>query len=228
MTFSCEIIRDLLPLYIDGVCSEKSKDAVKTHLSECDGCRKCFEKMSFANDFSKVKINDLEDSKMAESLKKVKSEINGRIKKVIIGAVLIALFLTGGFYVLFEAPVKSVDKQDVEISADIYPLSELVWEKDGDGIVCVKIPNLGQIGISKESIDKNDCATVISLSSKYALRDIKEDDRGDTLYIYGFKTTLLNNRAKEYQKTVSTVALKEIKKIVFVEKDGQKTVLFGK
>ena len=35
----CEVIRDLLPLYHDGVCSEESKKLVEEHLSSCENCR---------------------------------------------------------------------------------------------------------------------------------------------------------------------------------------------
>ena len=35
----CEIIQDLLPLYVDDVCSEKSIDMIEEHLRECEECR---------------------------------------------------------------------------------------------------------------------------------------------------------------------------------------------
>ena len=36
----CEIIRDLIPLYLDKVCSEDSRKLVEEHLAECSECRK--------------------------------------------------------------------------------------------------------------------------------------------------------------------------------------------
>lgn len=39
MKLNCEIIKDLLPLYNDNVCSEESKAAVEEHLKECEPCR---------------------------------------------------------------------------------------------------------------------------------------------------------------------------------------------
>ena len=39
MKVSCEIIKDLLPLYHDGVCSNESRQMVEEHLSECEKCR---------------------------------------------------------------------------------------------------------------------------------------------------------------------------------------------
>ena len=34
-----DIVQDLLPLYHDGVCSEKSRAAVEEHLKACETCR---------------------------------------------------------------------------------------------------------------------------------------------------------------------------------------------
>lgn len=40
MKTPCELVRDLLPLYHDGVCSDVSKEIVDAHLSCCAECRK--------------------------------------------------------------------------------------------------------------------------------------------------------------------------------------------
>ncbi|MBR4500624.1 MAG: zf-HC2 domain-containing protein [Clostridia bacterium] len=39
MKTECEVIRDLLPLYADEVCSEKSRGLVEEHLAECPECK---------------------------------------------------------------------------------------------------------------------------------------------------------------------------------------------
>lgn len=43
MKVTCEIIEDLLPLYVDNVCSVQSRQAVELHLQECEKCRNAFE-----------------------------------------------------------------------------------------------------------------------------------------------------------------------------------------
>lgn len=43
MKVTCKIVEDLLPLYVDNVCSDQSKRAVEEHLQECDKCRKLIE-----------------------------------------------------------------------------------------------------------------------------------------------------------------------------------------
>ena len=37
---NCDIVRDLMPLYEDGLCSEESRRAVEEHLATCGACRK--------------------------------------------------------------------------------------------------------------------------------------------------------------------------------------------
>ena len=41
----CEVIRDLLPLYQDGACSEESRGLVEAHLKECEDCRRIAEEL---------------------------------------------------------------------------------------------------------------------------------------------------------------------------------------
>lgn len=36
----CDIIKDLLPSYVDEICSEASKEWIEEHLKECEECRK--------------------------------------------------------------------------------------------------------------------------------------------------------------------------------------------
>lgn len=40
---SCEIAKDLIPLYSEGLCSEESRLTVKKHLAECVSCRRLLE-----------------------------------------------------------------------------------------------------------------------------------------------------------------------------------------
>ena len=45
MKYPCGIIKDLLPLYVDEVCNEESRQVVENHLTECEACRKYYEAM---------------------------------------------------------------------------------------------------------------------------------------------------------------------------------------
>ena len=42
---NCRVIRDILPLYVDGVVSEDTSALVEEHLTECEACRQEAERM---------------------------------------------------------------------------------------------------------------------------------------------------------------------------------------
>ena len=42
---SCNIIKDILPLYVDDVVSEDTRNMVSEHIEHCENCRKIYEKM---------------------------------------------------------------------------------------------------------------------------------------------------------------------------------------
>lgn len=41
----CEVIRDLIPLYVDDCCSEESRTAVEAHVAACELCRRELEEI---------------------------------------------------------------------------------------------------------------------------------------------------------------------------------------
>lgn len=47
---NCNIVHDLLPLYIDGCCSEESKTLIKEHIGSCQNCHQLFEALSTPTD----------------------------------------------------------------------------------------------------------------------------------------------------------------------------------
>lgn len=51
---NCDIVKDLIPLYIDGCCSEESKNAVEEHIRDCEDCKKLVEDMKSPSDIVAV------------------------------------------------------------------------------------------------------------------------------------------------------------------------------
>lgn len=243
MTYPCGIIRDLLPLYIDDVCNEESKQAVQKHLLGCEECRSYYNGMKSTEDFEDKRRDYSEDSKMASSLKNVKNTINKRIRNIALCAVAAVLVILVGFNLLFNAAIRNVSLDDITVSANVYSLAELIEtpadeapdsesvtifsdENDNSEAVQVKIPELGTITMTEATVEKCQYATVISVGSEYFLRAIESDVKDNGIYITAFKTTLLNNKALDYQKQIYTLELQEINRIVFVESDGTETELW--
>ena len=42
---SCDVIKDLLPTYLDELTSEESNQMIEAHINECDECRTTLENM---------------------------------------------------------------------------------------------------------------------------------------------------------------------------------------
>ena len=247
MNYPCGIIRDLLPLYIDDVCNEESKQAVQNHLSGCEKCRSYYEAMKSTEGFVEKKRNNSEESKIASSLKNVKNRINRKIRNIALYAAAAVLTVIVGFNLLFNIPIKNISLADVSVTAHVYPLSEIIDnstndvansdmvtvfsdESDCSEEIMVNIPEIGTIVLTEDTIEKCQYATVISFRSEYFLRtiEIAREAEDNTIYISAFRTTLLNNKAQDYQQRMNSLELQEINRIVFVESDGTETVLWSR
>ena len=68
---SCNIIQDLLPLYLDNACSEESRELVEEHLTHCAACRKQKEMMEQGIGLEEEFIaQNIEEEKLLEQGKK--------------------------------------------------------------------------------------------------------------------------------------------------------------
>lgn len=47
MRVTCDIINDLLPLYVDEICSDSTKQAVEEHIKKCEKCRETLSGMRY-------------------------------------------------------------------------------------------------------------------------------------------------------------------------------------
>ena len=101
---SCNVIGDLLPLYVDNVLSEDSRELVEEHLRKCESCRESAEKMG-----KTIVISNDTDS---EKIKKLKKRIS--IKKIVASSLLGLVILFGlGFYLLYYG--NAVNSEDVNV-----------------------------------------------------------------------------------------------------------------
>lgn len=98
MKYNCGIIDDLLPLYLDGACSEESKAAIESHLMSCDMCRDKLARMKADNVIPEVIKSDSEITmvKYAQKVKRhrIRLAIGAVVISVVAACVLSLLFLT--------------------------------------------------------------------------------------------------------------------------------------
>lgn len=89
MKISCEIIKDLLPLYLDGVCSNDSKALIEEHFAECDNCKAELQAMK-----EELFMNHKEQNlKEAEAVKKLSRRWKKGMMKSLLKGILITLLV---------------------------------------------------------------------------------------------------------------------------------------
>lgn len=98
----CKIVRDLLPLYQDGVCSEESKQMVEEHISCCEDCKKELQMMNETINASHPQIKDeaiIEAASTAWKKGKKKAFRKGAIIALIVVVVLLGSIVGGYLYI---------------------------------------------------------------------------------------------------------------------------------
>ena len=88
MNRNCNIVRDLLPLYVEKMLSADSQTFVEEHLKECEDCRKELESLK-QGDSSVSIVKDHTDE--AIPIKKVKKKLSKKRALTIITAVVLTL-----------------------------------------------------------------------------------------------------------------------------------------
>ncbi len=112
MEISCNIIRDLLPLYAEDMVSEDSKRMVDDHLCGCDSC------MKELGDLKKNRVIPLDAD--TKSLNRVKNSIRRRRMLTVLAVLLtissiivsVVQFATVPIYLPYEKAIESVELRE--------------------------------------------------------------------------------------------------------------------
>ncbi|QFJ54058.1 zf-HC2 domain-containing protein [Pseudobutyrivibrio xylanivorans] len=81
--FECDLVADLLPIYIDGKASEATKEFIEEHIKTCQDCRDIYEAMTA----------DMELSKPEKRKKKFKIPSLLKILLVVLGYLVFVIVL---------------------------------------------------------------------------------------------------------------------------------------
>ena len=95
MEINCGIVKDLVPLYHDEVCSDETKAAVEEHIAHCSECRAALESLSRTEYMEETCYSEARSRELAESYRKLRRRNSRRmaltVALAVIGAVLIAI-----------------------------------------------------------------------------------------------------------------------------------------
>ena len=74
MKYSCNLIRDLLPLYCDRICSKDSEEAVQEHISTCEECKNIYIGMQQSVSIDSARYEKQQIDSMQKVKKKIKKQ----------------------------------------------------------------------------------------------------------------------------------------------------------
>ncbi len=95
MKYPCGMIRDLLPLYHDGVCSGESREAVESHLAECESCRAFLAAIGQPAERPLEGVEAAEERRAAGSFRQVKRHF--RLRQLMAAGIAVAALALAGF-----------------------------------------------------------------------------------------------------------------------------------
>ncbi|MEK3917876.1 zf-HC2 domain-containing protein [Paenibacillus sp. FSL H7-0331] len=139
---SCEIIKDLLPLYYDKVCSAESVRLVEAHLAECQHCRLELETIKTALHLPEAEVmNNYNEAAAIKGITVLWRR--SKLKSLIIG-LLAAAVLFGGYVCLSQWEI-------MKVPADVIKITEVSKLSDGRIVYHAKLTD----GYSLNRIDYN-------------------------------------------------------------------------
>lgn len=217
---NCEVINDLLPLYIDDICSEESKKIVELHLKECDNCNNLYQMMK-----TDIKLTKDTDDRV---IKKIKKKI--LIEKIVTAVLAVVLTIAIIISCVFPLFIEKVNMNQV-ISIEQVSVEE---DENGD-LWLVRSGNAASASIILPEIYQTDGKKMFSFSEK---KHTKSDVATPLL----IKVVFYENRMDKWMQQIMDVdscTIKEEKsilcskenkvkydKIVFEQEKGKEKVLW--
>ena len=114
MKTNCEIIKDLLPLYNDNVCSAESRVLIEEHISECPSCKEFLSIISDKMVIPVCKLDEAEPIKQMQAIWK-KDKVKSFLKWIIITTLTCAV-LAVCIYVLYFPNPATKDPYSIDLS----------------------------------------------------------------------------------------------------------------
>lgn len=138
---NCNIIKDLLPSYIDGLCSAETEREIKEHLMNCDACKKVYEAMQTEiTDEMVEQLGMRNDEKQQElsvfrSMKKVmQKRLTAKIVSLSV-AILVILFMIVLVLTQFHPEWEILNYQQYVLRTKALNMSEKLIEGESDSFL---------------------------------------------------------------------------------------------
>lgn len=165
----CDIIKDLIPLYSEGLCCEESKREVEEHIRSCSACESCLKKLP------KAEIASFGTDE-AVPFKKVKKRLRLRVALIILLAlILLSIVSVLGYmtYCQINHPYGGVSFDSLILSNELKPVGNMLADGDMEGYadsISDFAMNMGR-GMSPDS---QNCSGVVLQKLKDGYERVKQ------------------------------------------------------
>ncbi|MBQ7432206.1 MAG: zf-HC2 domain-containing protein [Lachnospiraceae bacterium] len=174
-SLKCDIVKDLLPLYCDGVVSNVTEQEMKAHLENCPDCRAEYQALEAELSMKSGKGISTKD-RFVTMMKRQRRKQIGKM-----GALLAAacVLMGGVFYVLLQVPLVSKGSEEIAISR-VYRYDTEEGEKL---FVLCSLPVYERGGYRNAEIKVEDGIAVLLLEGKAPVlsRRIQLEDRAGVM-----------------------------------------------
>ena len=113
MKFSCNTISDILPLYVENMVSQDTRDIVEEHIASCENCKKRLEEMRTVEEPPvDTNIAPLRNIQNTLRRKKLQTIIFSVMVTLVFAVVTIAYLTTPAYISYNENPVSIIEQDD--------------------------------------------------------------------------------------------------------------------
>ena len=182
----CEIINDILPLFVDDVCGKESRELIEEHVKECASCRTKLENMRGEVNLSVQCEDNPQDGDILKSIKKRFLKKNVIVASVSI-LLSIAILISAVYFVFFYERI--IPYEEGLAHAEIHNVMSSIASDE----TIIIFPNIQELEIC---IDLKEGETIDISSAKnvfrtYSMsRDIEENGHKVTLTYINFSDTV--------------------------------------
>lgn len=166
----CEIIRDLLPLYADGLTSEESNQLIEEHIQSCSECAALAKGMCEPMEYTP-------SQEVYDCVEAIYRRERKRKIRTIVACVLTALIVFGGCWYYSKTRYRTEEWKETELSQEeiLEQIPELVVT-DGELALAAAIFTTPELREYQNSISDTDWITIpYEQVEKYFLEVVPED-----------------------------------------------------
>lgn len=172
---NCDIVQDLIPLEMDGVCTEGSKEFLQEHIGQCESCRRLYD-MARKGTWRRA-APAKEETALALSMKAVGKKLH--IRRILLIFLSIVVLMYGGIFTWNMLMQHETTVPLEEYSAYVYA------EEEGHARVLAEMPyfysEMGSAFVRHRILGANDAdnrtgekhAYIIEIEPKYCPFQVK-------------------------------------------------------